>query len=150
MARSETAAEKPAFRDPFRYGRCLILADGFYEWRTEPDGSKQPFYFTLRSKQPFGFAGLWDRWRANDGRVLATCAILTQEASSELRIVHTRMPVVVAPSHYERWLDPDRQDPEAVRPVIRRSVPESAFEVYPVSTRVNDVSNDDAELIVPY
>lgn len=149
MARSETAADKPAFRDPFRHGRCLIVADGFYEWRTEPDGRKQPFFFRLRSGEPFGFAGLWDRWRANDGRVLVTCAILTQDAAPELRIVHTRMPVVIAPSHYGQWLDPEQHDPECVEPALRRSLPGSAFEVYPVSTRVNDTSNDDAELIVP-
>lgn len=91
-ARSETVAEKPAFRQAFRRRRCIILADGFDEWQ-RTGGKKQPFFFRMRDERPFGFAGLWERWEGEDGRVINSCAILTTEANEVLRPVHDRMPL---------------------------------------------------------
>ncbi|MBD2034211.1 SOS response-associated peptidase [Leptolyngbya sp. FACHB-321] len=104
-ARAETVAEKPSFRAAFKQRRCLILADGFYEWHRIDHKTKQPYYFQLSDRQPFAFAGLWERWQGDDTAV-ETCTILTTQANELLQPIHDRMPVILAPEEYDRWLDP--------------------------------------------
>jgi len=142
-ARAETVAEKPSFSTAFRRHRCLIPADGFYEWRPTPSG-KQPVHVSRRDGAPFGFAGVYERWLDADGAVLDTCTILTTAANEALRPIHDRMPVIVAPEDYARWLDVTRSD---VADVLA-PFPAAALQWHPVSTRVNAVRNDDATLIV--
>ncbi|MDT8436467.1 MAG: SOS response-associated peptidase [Gemmatimonadota bacterium] len=146
-ARSETAAEKPSFRDPFRARRCLVVADGFYEWGPGTGGRKQPYWIGLAGGGPFGFAGLWDRWEVEPGTVLETCAILTTGANEALRPLHDRMPVILPPAEHRTWLDPAAETgvlEEALRPL-----PPDAVTFHPVSTRVNHVGNDDPECAAP-
>jgi putative SOS response-associated peptidase YedK len=141
-ARAETAAEKPAFRNAFRRHRCLLPADGFYEWRAAPDG-KHPMHIGMRDGKTFGLAGLYERWLSPEGDVLDTCTILTTGANALLRDVHERMPVIIAPEQYARWLDPANADVAD----LCAPYPAEAMACYPVSPRVNAVRNDDAALI---
>ena len=104
-ARAETVAEKPSFRSAFRHRRCLVIADGFYEWRRQ-DGKKQPFYFRMKNQQPFAFAGLWEHWQDPKGEAIDSCTILTTEANELLQQIHERMPVILNPKDYDLWLDP--------------------------------------------
>jgi len=143
-ARAETIADKPSFRTAFRRHRCLIPADGFYEWRATPSG-KQPVHVGRRDGAPLGFAGVYERWLDADGAVLDTCTILTTSANELLRPLHDRMPVIVAPEDYARWLDVSQAD---VADVLA-PFPSAALAWHPVSTRVNAVRNDDASLIAP-
>lgn len=146
-ARAESVAEKPAFRGAFRTRRCLIAADGFYEWRPE-DGRKQPYRITLAKTDVFAFAGIWERWRdPRRSETLQTCAILTTEAVPALRPIHHRMPVILDPAGFAAWLDPDTKA-DAVAALLGRPVP-PAFASYPVSTRVNSAANDDLALLAP-
>ena len=108
-ARSETAATKPTFRKPLRERRCLILADGFYEWKREGT-RKQPYYIKLQNGDPFAFAGLWDRWQSANGQFLETCTILTTPPNALVAPIHDRMPVILPSSAYGRWLDPVMRD----------------------------------------
>ncbi|MAT70302.1 MAG: hypothetical protein CMJ58_12355 [Planctomycetaceae bacterium] len=142
-ARSETVAEKPTFRGPFKRTRCLIPADGFYEW-TGAKGSKQPYYIRFPDERLYAFAGLWDRWRGPGGAgpVIESCTILTTAANAQLREFHDRMPVILSPGDYEAWLDPTLQDADALRPLLD-PLPDGELAVDPVSTRVNKVANDD-------
>jgi putative SOS response-associated peptidase YedK len=146
-ASSETAATKPTFRKPLRERRCLILADGFYEWKREGP-RKQPYYIKLRDSQLFAFAGLWDRWQPVDGQPLETCTILTTTPNEVLQPLHDRMPVILPSSAYSLWLDPMVRDVEPLQSLL---TPYSADEMiaYPVSTRVNNPANDSPEYIVP-
>jgi putative SOS response-associated peptidase YedK len=141
--RSETAAHKPAFRDPLRLRRCLIPADGFYEWKRTAT-SKQPFCFEVNDGDLFAFAGLWDGWKDANGRWLKTCAILTTTANAVSSAVHDRMPVILDPASYDVWLDPAVQDVAAVSELLKPFDP-GVMRCYPVSTRINHVANDDAE-----
>jgi putative SOS response-associated peptidase YedK len=144
-ARGETIARKSAFRRPFERHRCLVPADGFYEWKTLPDGRRQPVHVTMKDARPFAFAGLSERWLGADGEVVDSCTIVTTEANALLRPVHERMPVIVAPADYARWLDVGGEPPlDLVAPY-----PAEAMTFEPVSTRVNAVRNDDASLIEP-
>lgn len=143
-ARSESAATKPSFRRPFERGRCLIPADGFYEWRTMA-GRKQPFYITRRDEQPFAFAGLWDRWK-RDQQEVESCTILTTEANQLLRPLHERMPVILSPEEYAAWLDPAPQEPAELERLLD-AYPVEALKLYPVGTRVNRPDFDAAECI---
>lgn len=146
-ARSETAAEKPTFRSAFRKRRCLIIADGFYEWQKNEDGNKTPMYIYLKDQQPFGMAGLWERWtHPETGEVWVTCAILTTSANQVLKPLHHRMPVILSSDDYGRWLDPTLEDADALQPLMQ-PYPDEALTYHPVSTRVNNVRNDDARLI---
>jgi putative SOS response-associated peptidase YedK len=146
-ARSETVAEKPSFRSAFKKRRCLIIADGFYEWqRTE--GKKQPFYFQVQGKQPFGFAGLWEEWHSSEGEQINTCTILTTSANSLMAPVHDRMPVILKPEDYNLWLDPQVQDSRKVQPLLQ-PFPAEAMTAYPVSTIVNSPKNNKPECIAP-
>ena len=144
-ARAETVAEKPAFRGAFRRRRALVPADGFYEWqKREGSRLKQPLLIRRRDGQPFAFAGLWERWRGPEGEV-ETCTILTTEANAVLGPIHDRMPVILDPACYDRWLDPAQPRAEE----LLRPCPDEWLEAFPVSTRVNNVRNDAAELITP-
>jgi putative SOS response-associated peptidase YedK len=145
-ARAETVAEKPSFRDSYRERRCLIVADGFYEWQASGT-RKQAYWIGLEDGRPFGFAGLWDRWSAPDGGSLESCVILTAGANDALRPLHDRMPVIVEPENYDLWLDPDTI-PWELEPLLRPH-PEDDMRFHPVSTRVNYVSHDDRACMEP-
>jgi putative SOS response-associated peptidase YedK len=146
-ARSETAATKPTFRKPLRERRCLILADGFYEWKREGE-RKQPYHIKLREGQPFAFAGLWDHWQPPDSALLETCTILTTVSNDVVRQIHDRMPVILPPDAYNVWLDPAMRDVEPVQALLM-SYPAEEMIAYPVSTRVNSPAYDSPECIAP-
>ncbi len=146
-ARAETLAEKPAFRAAFRKRRCLIVADGFYEWKTEA-GGKQPYRITLADGGPFALAGLWERWAGpQGGETIESCTIVTTEANARLREIHPRMPVILALDAFDPWLDP--QTPGAQAAALLRSYPAEALIHYRVSPRLNSPANDDPALIEP-
>ncbi len=140
-ARAETAAEKPSFRAAMRRRRCLIVADGFYEWKTVAK-RRQPMYIRMRDGRPFGFAGLWESWEGADHSALESCTILTTSANDLVRAIHDRMPVIIAPEDYPQWLNPALQQADSVVPLLRPYPPEE-MEAYPVSTRVNSPARDD-------
>lgn len=146
-ARVETAAEKPAFRRAFERYRCLIIADGFYEWRRTPDGRKQPFHITRDDRQPFAFAGLWSTWRADEARTLRSCTILTTAANPVIAPLHDRMPVILAPGHEQDWLDLDAP-PDRLRELLV-GIPARHTELSEVSFAVNNVHNDGPECLEP-
>jgi len=146
-ARSETAREKPAFRGAFRRRRCLIPASGFYEWQRR-ERRKQPYFVKMRDDRPFAFAGLWERWQGPDEAVVESCTILTTAANAVVAPIHDRMPVIVPPSEYGRWLDPALQDTEPLESLLAPFPPEE-MAAYPVGFKVNAPSNDDAECVAP-
>jgi putative SOS response-associated peptidase YedK len=146
-ARSETVAEKPSFRAALRRRRCLIPADGFFEW--QPAGaSKIPMYIRRRDQQPFAFAGLWDTWQAPDGSALSTCTILTTEANTLVQPIHHRMPVILAPEAEAVWLDPQLHDAAHLLPVLV-PYPAECMEAYAVSTLVNVPRHNTPACIAP-
>jgi putative SOS response-associated peptidase YedK len=162
-ARAETVAEKPAYRRAFAKKRCIIPADGFYEWKRSAAAApgakpvKQPYFIHRRDGEPLAFAGLWEVWKAPDGfdhelvgsdGWLRTCAIVTGPPNEVLAPIHNRMPVVLPESAWAEWLDPDNHDVESL---ARLLVPAPAewFEAYPVSTAVNNARNNHAELVRP-
>ncbi len=144
-ARSETAAEKPSFRDAFRRRRCILPADGFYEWKRERSG-KQPYHFGLADGSLFALAGLWDRWRTPDGQTLESCAILTTAANPLMAPIHDRMPCILRDEDLELWLDPGFAELPQLEDML---VPFDAgrMKAFPVSRRVNVPGNDDAECV---
>ena len=144
-ARTETVAEKPAFRDALISRRCLALADGFYEWR-RVGGKKTPMRIVLRSSEPFAFAGLWSVWRDPDGSRVPSCAIITTTANDLLRPIHNRMPVILPRELEAFWLDGGIDDPGALSAALT-PYPSVAMEAYEVSTLVNSVANDGPEVI---
>ena len=144
-ARAETVAEKPSFRAAFKRRRCLIAADGFYEWQRSPEG-KQPYYFHLDHHRPFGFAGLWEHWENGNGDVIESCTILTTEANDVLRPIHDRMPVIVSPDDYDLWLDPTLEKSDRLYAILH-PYSEAEMVSYPVSAKVNNPRNDSPECI---
>jgi putative SOS response-associated peptidase YedK len=168
-ARAETAAEKPAFRTALRRRRCLVAADGFYEWqkarkgtgpicRDGPEGAahkldlspfsqrgKQPYFIRLHDDRPFAFAGLWETWEAGP---LETCTLLTTDANDLIRPLHDRMPVIIAPDRYDAWLDPATENPRQLAPLLA-PFPSEAMEAYPVGGSVNNPKHDSAACIAP-
>jgi putative SOS response-associated peptidase YedK len=145
-ARGETAAEKPAFRAAMKRRRCLIPADGFYEWQRE--GSRtRPFHIRQRSQQPFAFAGLWETWTGPNGEELDTAAIVTTEANATLKPIHHRMPVIVPTDAFDLWLDPNA-DGKLVQSLIAPA-PDDLLETFEISSAVNRAANDGPALIVP-
>ncbi len=146
-ARSETAAMKPAFRDPLKFRRCLIPADGFYEWR-RTGKTKQPYCFEVNGGELFAFAGLWDRWKDPSGNWIKTCSILTTTPNAVTSAVHDRMPVILDPAHYDLWLDPGMQNVAAISELLK-PYDTRLMRCYPVSTRLNHVANDDEECSRP-
>jgi len=143
-AMSETAAEKPAFRDAMRWRRCVILADGFYEWKRFGPKEKQPYNFGMADDSPFAFAGLWDRWLDQDNKAIETCTILTTKPNSLVADVHDRMPVMLRPEDYDLWLDPGITDAQRAVDCLK-PFDSALMKKYPVSTRVNRPENDDQE-----
>ena len=142
-ARVETAATKPAFRDAMKSRRCLIPADGFYEWvRTAK--AKQPYCFEVNDGQLFAFAGIWDRWKDTSGKLVETCSILTTTPNAVTSPVHDRMPVILDPDSHDLWLDPGMRDVGAASELLK-PYDARAMRCYPVSTRINHVANDDEE-----
>ncbi len=151
-ARSETAAEKPSFRAPFKRRRCLIIADGFYEWQRSANaqsGPKQPYYIQLKTRSLFGFAGLWDAWESGDGSYLETCTILTTEPNDLMQPIHNRMPVIVHPEDYDLWLDPSLQEGDRLQSLLR-PYETDAMQLYPVSKTVNSPRNETPACIEPW
>jgi putative SOS response-associated peptidase YedK len=146
-ARAETAREKPSFRNAFRRHRCLIPATGFYEWQRLERG-KQPYFVRMRDERLFAFAGLWDRWESADKSVIETCTILTTAANAVLAPIHDRMPVILPPAEYERWLDPALQNTDSLGSLLVPFPPEEMMAI-PVSPRVNAPSVDDEKCISP-
>jgi len=146
-ARAETVATKPAFRVALRKRRCLIPADGFYEWQ-QVSRRKQPVYIVLKSREPFSFAGLWEIWISPDGEEVQSCTIITTEANELLKPVHDRMPVILTREAEAVWLDPLIQDPERLLPLLM-PYPAEEMEAYPVSTKVNSPANEGPACIVP-
>jgi putative SOS response-associated peptidase YedK len=142
---AETAAERPAFRDAMRWRRCLVLADGFYEWKKLGPKHKQPYNFGLATGGIFAFAGLWERWRDTvAGQTLETCTILTTSSNSLVAGIHDRMPVILSPEDYDQWLDPGVTDPARVANLLK-PFEARLMRSYAVSERVNRVENDDPE-----
>jgi putative SOS response-associated peptidase YedK len=138
---SETAAEKPCFREAFRRRRCLIPADGFYEWLHSGGKRKQPFLIRLKEGEPFAFAGLWESWEGQDGQPFTTAAILTTQANDLVKAIHERMPVILRPEQHDRWLDRAVKRAEVLRPLLCPFDP-SALDLFPVSTYVNDARHE--------
>jgi putative SOS response-associated peptidase YedK len=145
-ARAETVAQKPAYRAAFRYRRCLVVADGFYEWQ-RTDGRKQPYFIRMRDDRPFAFAGLWESWQGTEDSPIESCAILTTEPNDLMEPIHTRMPVILAADDYRRWLDPAVRQPQPLEPLLR-PFPGDEMVAYPVSTYVNSPTRDDARCFV--
>jgi len=145
-ARAETAADKPSFRSALRRRRCLVPADGFYEWRAQ-GGAKQPYRITRPDGAPFAFAGLWERW-GEGAEPLETFTILTTDANAALRPLHDRMPVILDPADYALWLDPTAVDPALVQPLLVPA-PDDLLTYVPVGRAVNSVANDDPTLVRP-
>lgn len=146
-ARSETAATKPSFRSAFRRRRCLIVADGFYEWKKIERG-KQPYCIRLTDDRPFAFAGLWEHWEGGDGSVIDSCTIITTEPNELTASIHNRMPVILPETAYAPWLDPELTEPSAVQALLR-PFPSDQLKAYPVSQCVNSPSNDVPACVEP-
>ena len=148
-ARAESVAEKPSFRNAFKKRRCLIPADGFYEWKG-PKGDKQPMFITLPDKTPFAFAGLWETWNDKDApdSIYKSCTIITTQASDSMRPIHHRMPVILKLQIYETWLDPGNQDVTALNEILKNEII-TELTSYPVSKEVNSTRNNDPSCIEP-
>jgi putative SOS response-associated peptidase YedK len=146
-ARAEEAASKPAFREALKKRRCLVPADAFYEWQRHDPKVKRPFAFALKSGEPYAFAGLWEKWQGKENAGLETFTILTTDPNQLMEPVHNRMPVILEPKDYQRWLDPETTE----RPPIDllRPYPAECMKAWPVSERVGNVRNDDATLLEP-
>jgi putative SOS response-associated peptidase YedK len=145
-ARAETAATKPAFRAALRRRRCLVPADGFYEWQTQGK-QKQPYHMRRRDGQPFALAGLWERWEGPEG-CIDSCALLTTTANELMSPIHDRMPVILDPHQFDLWLDPGVQDVELLQDLLR-PYPSEVMQAYPVPTLVNNARNDDPQCVLP-
>ncbi|MEE2970600.1 MAG: SOS response-associated peptidase [Pseudomonadota bacterium] len=143
--RAETIAEKPSFRAAFQSRKCLVPADGFYEWRLE-NGKKQPFRIGMNGGAPFAFAGLWERWASPEGDEINSVAIVTTEANEKLRPIHARMPVILDPNDYDQWLG---ETTETTAQTLLRPYPPGDMAFYRVGLRVNSVRHDDIECISP-
>lgn len=149
-ARAETLAEKPAFKTPLARRRCLVFADGFYEWLRQGEGKsavKTPHYITVDTGI-FAFAGLWDLWKDPDGNWLPSCTIITTAPNSLMARIHNRMPVILPPEHYADWLTPDIRDPQSLLPLLQ-PYPAERMAARPVSRTVNSPANDSPACIAP-
>ena len=144
-ARAETVSEKPSYRSAFKKRRCLILADGFYEWQ-KTDNGKQPYYIKMQDDSPFAFAGLWEVWQ--DGEEIRSSTIITTDANDLMGEIHHRMPVILHPENYGAWLDPDFDEKEALIDLLK-PYPSNEMEAYAVSRRVNKPSNNEPSVVEP-
>ena len=148
-ARGETLGEKPSFRGPYRYKRCLIPADGFYEWRQEPGAKlKTPHYIHMKNAQPFAFAGLWDEWLGPDGSQVKSCTIITTAPNALVAGIHERMPVILRREDYAAWLTPEARQPDELNRLLA-AYPAEEMEAYPVSRLVNQARLDAPEMVRP-
>jgi len=148
-ARAETLAEKPFFRSAYKNHRCLILADGFYEWQARPGmKTKAPHFIRMKSRAPFAFAGLWDRWQSADGSEILSAAIITTDPNEVVEKIHNRMPVILPRDTYSQWLDPAPQIPNRLQGLLI-PYPASEMESYAVSPLVNSPGNDLPECVKP-
>jgi putative SOS response-associated peptidase YedK len=144
-ARAETVAEKPSFRRAFKVRRCLILADGFYEWKKTDDG-KQPYHVKMEDGSLFAFAGLWETWQ--NGEEIRSCTIITTDANDLMSEIHHRMPVILHPEDYAMWLDHDFEEKEVLTTLLK-PYPADVMEAYPASRRVNKPSNNEPSVLEP-
>ena len=144
-ARAETVAEKPAFRNALKKRRCLVLADGYYEWQKTPTG-KRPYRIILKSGEPFAMAGLWETWKDPHGNIVPSCTIITTTANDFLNPIHNRMPVILPREFEEAWLDSDNDDSETL-PSMLIPCPDDSLNAYEVSTMFNNARNDYPEII---
>ncbi len=148
-ARAESLADKPSFRNAYKRRRCLILADGFYEWQQNPAGKgKQPVFIHLNSSKPFAFAGLWEIWKPKEGSEIRSCTIITTEPNSLISQIHNRMPVILNSEFYQRWLSPDELAPDVLDPLLV-PYPASEMATFPVSRKVNNPQVDNPGLLNP-
>ena len=147
-ARAESVMKKPAFRNAFRYRRCLIPASGFYEWQKR-DGKKQPRFITLKDTDLFAFAGLWERWKnpEDESEVIESCTIITTDSNKLVKPLHDRMPAILEKPNYERWLS--RQTPDRELEALLRPLLSSEMTAWPVSPKVNSPANDSPECVRP-
>ncbi len=143
--RATTVAERPAFRHAFRKRRCLIAADGYFEWR-KLERTKQPYFIRLKNGEPFAFAGLWERWE-REGQHIDSCSIIVTHAAEPLREIHERMPVILDPADYDAWMDPKLTDPAHLKRFLK-PFPGEHLEAYPISARVNSPKDNHADLIL--
>ncbi|TFF89865.1 MAG: SOS response-associated peptidase [Promethearchaeota archaeon] len=140
-ARSETVAEKPTFKASFKQRRCLIPADGFYEWKKTTSGPKQPYFIHMANEEPFALAGIWDKWNNPEGGSIESCSILTTEPNAVVKPIHKRMPVIIDKSKFDTWLNPaEKQDLDEVKALLKPFDPKK-MEAYPVSLYVNKPQN---------
>ncbi len=148
-ARAETLGEKPSFRAAYKYRRCLIPADGFYEWKAVPgQKAKVPHFIHLKSRQPFALAGLWEEWHSPNGSQIRSCTIITTEPNELMASLHNRMPVILPPAAYAEWLDTAIRTPNSLNALLK-PYPADEMAAYPVATLVNSPQNDRPELVVP-
>lgn len=147
-ARSETVAERPAFRHAVRHQRCIVLASGFYEWREEEGGKKSPLYVSLKDHSLMCLAGLWGYWQPPEGEAVESCTILTTSSNKLIAPLHDRMPVILLPQDYALWLDRETTNPDKLKSLYL-PFPSDLMEMWPVSPLVNSPKNDTSELIVP-
>ena len=146
-AKAETVAEKPSFRSAFKKRRCLVIADGFYEWQ-RLGALKQPMWIGLRSKRPFAFAGLWEHWKPAEREPVETCTIITTEPNELMAPIHNRMPVILAPASYDQWLDQTFQQAEPLKALLC-PYPSEELTAFPVSTLVNNPRHDAPQCLEP-
>jgi putative SOS response-associated peptidase YedK len=148
-ARVETVATKTSFRNPFKKRRCLILADGFYEWKSAK-GQKEPMFITLPEGEPFAFAGLWETWNPKDDpdNIYKSGTIITTQSSYSVREIHHRMPAILKPENYETWLDPLNQDVKELENILQTGIVTELVS-HPVSKNVNSVKNNEPSNIIP-
>lgn len=148
-ARAESLSQKPSFRNAFRRRRCLILADGFYEWKLETNKkTKIPYYVRMKNHRPFGLAGLWELWHGKDGSVIKSCSIITTTPNALLEPIHNRMPAIISPNAYEKWLATEEKSPDELQSLLI-SYPPDEMDAFPVSRFVNNPVNDTVECITP-
>ncbi|NHJ84446.1 MAG: SOS response-associated peptidase [Asgard group archaeon] len=148
-SRSETVAEKPSFKASFKSRRCLIPTDGFYEWKKTKEGDKKPYFIQMKDEQPFAFAGIWDKWKDSEGSKIESFSILTTEPNSVMTPIHNRMPVIIPPKNFDIWLNPEIDDDNTLKPMLKPYDGEK-MKAYPVSTYVNSPKNKGIQCIEEY
>ncbi len=147
-ARGETVAELPSFKKPFRERRCLVMADGFYEWERSDKKNKIPYHFVLKSREPFAFAAIWEQWKNPEGELVLTFSLITTPANELMTKIHDRMPVILHEKDEARWLDPLLKDTDKLNELLK-PYPSDLMEAYEVSTRVNSAKHDSPDCIKP-
>jgi putative SOS response-associated peptidase YedK len=147
-ARADTVSQKPSYRSAFRRRRCLLAADGFYEWQKTNEKKKQPFFIGMKDESPFAFAGMWEHWVNPEGEPVESCAIITTDANELVKEIHDRMPVILPRKNYQVWLDPEVQDTEKLQKLLVQ-YPAKEMRAYPVSLLVNNPKVDNANCVAP-